>query len=152
MQSSMHEILNSPDKQVTKTFGGNGVLSRLWRQILLDLGIGPERFGIILQDHVTNPLNGIPNNKKDQISYRSNLTKELAKPQMTWKVFMKALRFLNILKVEITLTAYHANTKVTEHKAKINLGGRHTGHLFTKQLDQSESLEEVQSIEYLDNE
>ena len=150
VQTTMTDILRSPDKQIKRTFGGNGVLSRLWRQILLDLGIGPERFGVILQEFVTNPINGIPNNKKDQISCRGNLTKELARPQMTWKVFMKALRFLNIISIEITLTAKHVNATTTIHKTVVNLGGRHGAYNFTKDLEQPEYMEEIQEIQYLD--
>jgi len=150
-KNKMYDILESPDKHVHKTYGGNGVLSRLWRQMLLNLQIGPHQFGKMLESHVTNPINGVPNNRKDQISYRGNLTKEFAKPQMTWKVFMKALRFLNILNIELILVAKHRNMKFTVHKTFINFDSRTDAQDFDMLLEQSELNEAVQSIPYLDS-
>ena len=149
----MTAILESEDKMVNKTFGPSGVLSRLWRTILRDTGIGPTRYGEILNEHVLNPMNGVPNNRRDQISYRGNLTKELAKSQMTWKVFIKALKFLNVVKIELTIKAYHSNAKVTQHMTVVRLGGRHSEGTaaFNAALEQSEDDEAVINLDYLDD-
>lgn len=143
-------LLLMKDKGVTKTSGSNGILSRLWRQMLLDLDIGPKKFGYMLQAYVIDPRNGFPNNRKDQISTRGNLTKEFARPQMTWKVFCKALRFLNILKIDFAIKAYHANGTQSLHSVTVNFGSRSNTEDFNKLLEQSEEDEFVPEVECLD--
>ena len=152
MHNTMNNILTAPDKHQSKTYGGNGVLSRLWRLILLDLRVGPVEFGNMLHEYITNPINGVAGNRKAQISHRGNLTKEFARPQMTWKVFIKGLRFLNILKVRITLELYYSNTRTRTVFTDINLGGRYGAHLFNEALEQPEEMEAIIPVECLDKE
>ncbi|EKD22615.1 MAG: hypothetical protein ACD_84C00038G0012 [uncultured bacterium] len=149
MSNKLQHMLASPDKGVTKTSGANGVLSRLWRQMLLDLNVGPARFGSLLQEYILDPRNGVPNNKKDQISTRGNLTKEFTRPHMTWKVFCKGLRFLNITKVKFIVEATHGNGRTTIHSTNVNFGGRGTEN-FTNLLEQPEQAEFVQDVPALD--
>jgi len=147
-RNAVTEMLTAPDKNITKTSGSNGVLSRLFRQMLWDLNINVSQFGSLLQNYVLNPHNGIPDNKKDQISARGNMAKELSKTQMTWKVFCKALRFLGIAKIDFSLKAYHYDGRTTLHSTTVNMGGRNEA--FYKQLEQPEEQELVQDIHYLD--
>lgn len=107
----MTQLLTSPDKGVNKTPGINGILSRLFRQLLLDNKIDGMRWGALMSDFIKDARNGIPDNRRDQTSIRGNLTKEFARPQMTWKVFMKALRFIQTTNLKITLEVTHAARK-----------------------------------------
>lgn len=122
-RNKLTRILTAPDKDIKKTFGANGVLSRLFRQMLLDLNIGPSRFGQLLQHYILDARNGVPNNKKDQTSQRGNLTKELSKPQMTWKVFCKAMRLLQIVRIEFVVKAHHPGGKTSLHSTVVDFGG-----------------------------
>ena len=61
-------------------------------------------------------------NKKDRASARGNLTKELMKKGMSWRVFMKAMVFLGLRKFDIIIVATHGNGKVTQHMKTVNLG------------------------------
>ena len=146
----MSDILTDKQKMVGMTSGGSGVLARLWRTIFLDLDIGPIKFGKLLEEYVTTASNGIPNNRKEQVSYRGNLIKEFAKSQMTWRIFIKALRFLNITRIEITLVATHFNTTTTTHKTSLYLGSRHDNIGFNTSLNQPEDKEVVQPVPCLD--
>jgi hypothetical protein len=145
------KLLRSYDKGLSKTFGPNGVLSRLWRQILYDLGIGPNQFNLLMHDYLSDPRNGVPNNKKDQTSMRGNMSKELWKPQMTWKVFLKAMRFLQLVKITFTVEAHHANGRITLHSTDVNLGHRNAPN-FTEELEQPPEQEAVPFVECLDAE
>ena len=136
--ASMHDILIAPDKKISLTFGGLGILSRLWRTILRDLGIGPVRFAELLQEHITNPINRVSHNRRDQISYRGNLTKEFAKPEMTLKVFMKVMRFLNIKSMDLEVHIRHSNLSVTHHLATANFTHKNSNNEFFKELDTKE--------------
>lgn len=149
MANKMNKILMSPDKDVTKTSGANGVLSRLFRQMVLDLGIGPSQFGSLLQDYILDARHGVPNNRKDQTSQRGNLTKEFSRPQMTWKVFCKALRFLQVLKIDIIIKAHHENGMTTIHSTAVDFGRRIDLNRFDKELEQTEEKEAVQLVEFL---
>ena len=150
-KQNMKAVLASPDKGISKTYGANGVLSRLFRQMLHDLNITGPRFGNLLYDYITDSRHGVPNNKKDQTSIRGNLTKEFARPQMTWKVLCKALRFLQIVKIDLVIKAYHANGKTSLHSTVVQFGSRKELHLFNEGLEQSEDKESTIDVPYLVN-
>lgn len=132
----LNRMLSAPDKLRTRTPGGNGMLSRLFRTILQDLNITGQRFAKFMEDYITDTRNGVPNNKKDQTSMRGNLNKEFSREQMTWKVFCKALRFLQFTRVEIILRCHHANGTITEHKDALDLGQRFQLAEFEERLEQ----------------
>ena len=146
-KNKLTRILTAPDKDVKKTFGANGVLSRLFRQMLLDLNIGPPQFGHLMAQYLADPRNAVPNNKKDQTSMRGNLNKEFSRPQMTWKVFCKALRFLQITKIEFVLQATRATGKPTIHSTVVDFGGK----LPIAEIDQ-EAKDEVKRLDTLEME
>ena len=159
LANKMDKILTSRNKDVDKTSGANGVLSRLFRQILLDLDITGSKFGNLLQDYILDSRHGVPNNRKDQTSMRGNLTKEFSRPQMTWKVFCKALRFLQITKIEFVIKAHHAFPIKTPygfsttsiHSTVVDFGGRKDTQKFNESLEQDESKENTQYVPCLDN-
>lgn len=148
----LQHMLTSPDKGMTKTSGPNGVLSRLFRTILFDLNIGPAKFGYLLQDYVVDTRHGVPNNRKDQTSMRGNLRKEFAKTQMTWKVFCKSLRFLQIRKMEINVKLFHYHHEPTTHSTTVDFGERRDVQVYFEKLDQAEGQEVVPYNEALDRE
>jgi hypothetical protein len=55
-------------------------------------------------------------------SARGNLSKELLKPSMTWGVFEKAIRFLNPMRVRLTLEFEWRTGLKTEYSAIIHVG------------------------------
>lgn len=123
-KNQIYKILSSPDKGVTRTSGANGVLARMFRKMLYDLNITNAKWGSLMYDFITDIRNGVPNNKKDQTSMRGNLTKEFSRPQMTWKVFCKALRFMQITRIELAIKAYHENGKTSVHSTEVDFGSR----------------------------
>ena len=81
---------------------------------------------------------------------RGNLTKEFSRPQMTWKVFCKGLRFLQIVKIELVVKAYHENGKTSLHSTHVDLGRRRDMQQFNEGLEQPESQEAVQNVPCLE--
>lgn len=140
-KKNLSKIIAAKDKEINKTAGAGGVLSRLWRQMLIDMGIGPVHYDMLLQRYVTDPRNGIPNNRKDQTSARGNIVKELAKPHMTWKVFCKGLRYLAIVRFELIIKAYHYDGRTSTHKTSVGLGA-------VQEIKEEHEL--VQEIDFLD--
>lgn len=102
-----------------KTGKPDSVLASLFRLIQFELGVTPERFNRLMENYMRNA--NIPNNLREASSLRGNLKKELQKDTMSWKVFIKALVFLNIKKFKITLELYHENKHITQHSQMIIL-------------------------------
>jgi hypothetical protein len=121
-RNQLMRILNRSDKGASRAYGSGGVLSRLWAQMLKDLDVNIARWNDYMHSFVTDPRNGIAPTKKDQTSARGNLTKEFARPQMTWKVYMKALRFLQVIKVEIGIKCHYASGAVSTHATTVDFG------------------------------
>ena len=120
-RNDLFNLLNSVDKGVGRTYGANGTLSRLFRQILRDRKVGPEKFGALMHDYLDDPRNRVSNNRKDRTSARGNLGMALAQPKMTWKVFCKGLRFLKVVKIDIAIRAYYANGQEEIHQTSMVL-------------------------------
>lgn len=120
-KNGLANMLDDPNKKVTETYGSNGMLSRLFRIILKDRDIGGYRFAILMNQFLSDPKNNIPNNKLDQTSNRGNLNKEFQKGQMTWKVFCKGMRFLQIVRFRLILEADWRTGETTSHNLAVNL-------------------------------
>jgi len=73
-------------------------------------------------DYLTDPRNMLPTNRKDQTSIRGNIAKEISRPQMTWKVFCKGLRILQVAEFELKITIKRRNGEVSEHGTFVKLG------------------------------
>ncbi len=114
------------DQRETKPYGNeiktgtsDSILASLFRTILHDLGITATRFNILLEKYIIKA--GIPKNVKDISSQRGNLKKELLKNTMTWKVFIKAMIFLNVNKIDIRIRLHHPTGTITEHHKSVIL-------------------------------
>lgn len=94
------DLLNDPDKGVREA---RGVLSVLWRQLLVVREIDGWRWDRLMKNFLADPRNGIQNNSRDRSSARGNLNKELKRDDMTWRVFLKALNFLDPVRVVFTV-------------------------------------------------
>lgn len=118
----IEKILASPDKGVSATRGIGGILARLWRQILDDVNMKPNRFEVLLSDFITNAKRGIPEHRVSRHFTRGNLRRELEKDTMTFKVFMKGMKFLKIVKINFTVELQHQSGRKTLHQTTIDLG------------------------------
>lgn len=120
-RAKMIRMLRKPDMGASETHGTNGILARLWKKILQDLNILPMEWNRLMIAYVRDHRNKVPNTRRDHSSVLGNLTKELIKPSMTWRIFCKGLRFLRLTKFEITITAHHLDGAVTVHSMPVDL-------------------------------
>lgn len=109
----IQKFLSSHDKQV---HDARSVLSRLFRIILADLKVGPLLWNRLMMRYLNDPRNNIPNNSKDRSSSRGNLSKELRRAKMTWKVFEKGIRFLGPKWMRVTIDLGWESGRVTTHR------------------------------------
>jgi hypothetical protein len=126
----MDRILAAPDKGVTETKGIGGILARLWRQTLLDLNIKGPRFEILLSEFIILARRGVNENKISRHFTRGNLRRELEKEKMTFKVFMKGMKFLKIKKIRFAIELEHGSGRKTLHQTVIDLGSNQIDDLF----------------------
>jgi hypothetical protein len=123
--SPKHEIdniLTSQDYGISKTKGIGGILARLYRQILMDLQVRPNRFNLLLKEASDNAKQTITDKSVSKYFTAGNLRRELEKPEMTFKVFMKGVRLLKVVNFKICLELTFASGKKTIHSTDVNLG------------------------------
>lgn len=70
-------------------------LARLFRRIVTEEKIGVTRWNALFDAYVSNPLHGIPQNRKDKNSTIKTLQRDLLQPRMTWNSFRKGILVLN---------------------------------------------------------
>lgn len=137
------KLLDDPNKEVHKTYGSFGALSKLWRIMVRDRNISPYRFGLMMERFLNDPKNRYPNNPKERMNNRGNLNKELSNPAMSWKVFCrKALRFLDLKEIRITVEAVNHDDTYTVHRIGIDLV--HDALIDLPELDEGNQLEGAQ--------
>lgn len=124
MTEKLKTMLASPDKGMSSA---EGVLSRLFRQILADNNVGAYAWNNLMERYLNDDRNGIPKNGKDRSSARGNLGKELSRPAMTWKVFRKALQFLGARRIKFTVECEWSNRRRTVHSVNLDLGATDPG-------------------------
>ncbi|MBB5409285.1 hypothetical protein HDG34_003226 [Paraburkholderia sp. HC6.4b] len=117
-------ILKSSDKDVHRTAGPNGILANLYRKMLVELNVGPGRFSDFLREYVTDPRHGIAQTQKDLTTARGNLMKELSRSGMTFKVFLKGMRFLQVRKFDFCVRCHYYTGSPSIHQALIDFGSR----------------------------
>jgi hypothetical protein len=110
------DLLNDPDKRVGEA---RGVLSVLWRQLLVVRDIDGWRWDKLMKNFLADPRNGIQNNSRDRSSARGNLNKELKRDDMTWRVFLKALNFLDPIRVVFSVKITFKDGTTNEVTAKL---------------------------------
>lgn len=90
------------------------ILSRLFRKFLYKRTNADKEaegsnsylsvFNVLLERYIVR--SGINQNLKEISSVRGNLKKELLKSSMSWKIFIKGMRFLGVEKFKIQVTIY----------------------------------------------
>ncbi len=114
-EKNINELVAPP----IKTGSAESVLASLFRSIMVDLHINVFRFNHLVNDYISDQIRVGKND--DRSSAKGNLKRELLSDKISWKVFCKGLRFLNIWKFEIKIRAYHKNGSVTEHIKVVNI-------------------------------
>lgn len=83
--------------------GGGGILVHQFRKILLARQVDEAKWNELMDKYIAVELKDVPqdaNRDAQAASIRHNLTIELTQPTMSWKVFLKGLRFLGFTSME----------------------------------------------------
>lgn len=118
----MNAILRAPDKGISQTRGVGGLLARLFRRLLLSQGILPASFESFASDFVLAASRKVSRSDASRLFTKGNLRRELAKPTMSFKVFIKALKLLKVQRVTVGIHVQFSNGKLAYEEASLDLG------------------------------
>lgn len=121
----MERILAASDKGISETRGIGGILARLWRTILFDRGVKSSLFEMLLTDFINSARKKIPDNRVSKLFTRGNLRRELERPTMTFKVLMKGIKLLKVVKLTVAVELEFANGSKSLHQTSVDLGDNH---------------------------
>ena len=106
--------------------GYSGVLANLFNLICLDLtegkGFSQIQWNSMLAAFIDETEGHLDLDKR--MNVRSNLNKEFRLSKMTWKVFCKGLRFLQVAHFTIHITAYREDGTIFDCEIPINFAPR----------------------------
>jgi hypothetical protein len=121
-QRPIQQIMDDPNKGVSKTYGAWGLLSKLWRIILRDNHMNGYRFNVFMDRFLKDPKNQTKKNADgEHFDNRGNLNKEFSNPTMSWKVFTKCLKFIQANKVRVTVEIEHPDGHISMHRTMVDL-------------------------------
>ena len=118
----MYRILSAAQQETAIARRDEEVLAALFRKILGDRKITPQKWLVLLHEYVTDKRNGVPDNRRDQTSMRGNLAKEFSRDRMTWKVICKGFRLLKYRKFKITIQGWDENGQEHVHDYTVDYG------------------------------
>lgn len=84
-----------------KTGSVNSMLTRLFIEMLKSMNVDTMMYENRIDQYITNA--GLPKNIKELSSVRGNIKKELSKPSMSWKVFLKSMVFLGVKEFKLSI-------------------------------------------------
>lgn len=120
-------MLTDPTKD---TQNARGLLARLYRQILLERGVTVEVAHRLMTAWVNDPKNRVPKTTRGASSERGNLIKELSRETMSWKVFVKGMKFLRVPRITFIVRCHNTEKTYTEHGISVKF------HDFNSLLDE----------------
>lgn len=98
--TKLTDIYNSPDGGVSSA---KGYLAKLFRMLQKSAGVTLDQQNVLMDQWLRDPANGIPDNSSSQSSARGNIRKEIERNHMTWRVFIKLLKWLRPDTIQFTV-------------------------------------------------
>lgn len=83
----------------------------------------PTKWNFFMTRYLRDPRNRVKNDRRSQSSARGNIHKELQKGSMSWKVFLKGMRFLRVKHFVIQFEVYHHDGNFSKHRATLTITG-----------------------------
>lgn len=124
MSDELRNITDSDTKQEEQALG---ILARLFRQLLhkgTGINVPDVKYSYalrLIEAWLKDPNNGVPDDLKRRSSTRGNLIKEISRPDMTFRVFLKGIRWLRPQNVTFIVDLGYAHGAKRTARVKINL-------------------------------
>lgn len=118
MSKEQVRMMNAKDKLVKES--GNP-LTKLFRRVLEELELGPETWNRKLTNFLKSPLSRVQKTAKDIGQERNNFNRAIAKREITWKTFQKAVQIAGPVQYSMDITlVMRGGRKVTVSTGLIN--------------------------------
>lgn len=114
-----------PYGEQPKSGSNSSVLAIMYRALLSAANINLSMFDQKLKEYIQHTFRDSTNNK-DRTSIRAGLYKELMRPTMSFKVFMKGLRVIKVLRVQMSITVFTNLNKGITVSQMFDLGEEHS--------------------------
>ena len=102
--------------------GVGGSLAELFRTIQYDLGISGPRMEVLISEFIIAEKRRIPDNRVARFLVRGNIRRELDRPSMTFKVFIKMLKIIGVKIMDFGVELDFGNDKPKqEHSINLDL-------------------------------
>lgn len=139
--------LTDTDKGISPS---NNELANWFRAVCQTLNVGPVMFMNCMNRYLADPTNGIPQNSKDRLTARGNLTKALFRRVLSWNVFLKGLVVLGIKDVKFIVEVKTMNDdtwrqvelEVRDLPARVSGYARQNSKVFTDEQWAKEQSED----------
>lgn len=120
-RNGIKEMRSKPDGGVSEVRGIGGILAGLWRQVLHDLNLPPNRIDNLCNEFIARARKNLVDTRVANYFNKGNLRRELEKPKMTMKVFIKALKILGVINLKIAIELTHRSGKKSIHSKSIDI-------------------------------
>lgn len=132
MRKDFRDMLNDPHKQID---GATGPLSRLFRKIIFDRGIGAREMEHLLQRYIDEEQRKTRKTTFDKSSTWNNLAKALVDPErMSWKTLQTAFKIFRLPRVKIVVIPTWPNGSESQHAIEIT---------FTKKAEPAPHIDQL---------
>ncbi len=102
--------------------GVGGSLAELFRTIQYDLGISGPRMEVLISEFIIAEKRRVPDNRVARFLVRGNIRRELDRPSMTFKVFIKMLKIIGVKIMDFGVELdFGNNTQPQEHFINLDL-------------------------------
>lgn len=140
----LYQMTNQHDHGVGRHSGIRGVLYEVFCDMLVSLNMDVMRWSYLLNDYVRKQAPHFQN-RRDMTSLRGNLNKEFTRKTMTWKVFCKALMFLQVVRFKLIIEAEYSNGKIVRYVKPVSFGTVDP-HLNTEEDEESDGDGTVEEL------
>lgn len=129
--------------KVRHTYRGvGGSLAELFRTIQYDLGIGGPRMEVLISEFIINEKRNLPDNRVARFLVRGNIRRELERPSMTFKVFVKMLKIIGVKRMDFGVELdFGSDTPKQIHSLHVDMK-----YHSSKSLDEDDSTQSVNAV------
>lgn len=129
--------------KVRHTYRGvGGSLAQLFRTIQYDLGISGPRMEVLISEFIINEKRNLPDNRVARFLVRGNIRRELERPSMTFKVFVKMLKIIGVKRMDFGVELdFGADKPTQKHSVHVDLK-----YHSSKSLDEDDDKQTVNAV------
>lgn len=119
--SSIEKMMNDVEKHMEELPNSSGaILVKIFSKFLIMMNFNPMRYVRYMQSYVHRVSSGKTILRPDLSSIRGNMTKLLSKKSFTWENFIKAMIFLQVKHIKITVEITDMSNRKYEASEEMN--------------------------------